>query len=132
MRRQLAALGPGESKAFPDSFSGAQLRLVHLIARELDYWVETPRSGSDSCMEVFNLADFALSVRRCLSALGAKEQHDFQAQMSEQQHRLIHSIANELDLVSAAVGEGIAVAQLQDFREEVRRMMKRLQPGQCR
>lgn len=136
IRQELDLLGQGQSKAFPEHFSAAQQRLVRIIACEMGFWIDSPRAGSGSCMEIFNFRDFTENTRKQLSALASAEQHVFPPELTEQQRKIVHTIATELDLTSLSTGNDssrfVAVAQLQDFREQVRRMLKRLQPGQRR
>jgi hypothetical protein len=136
IRMQLEALGPGQNKCFSGDLSIAQQRLVRLVACEFGYWVESPRTDNGSCFDVFNFRDFAEGVRTQLVALEAGHQHNFPNDLLEPQCRLIHSIAGELGLISASIGEGsdrcVAVAQLSDFCGQVRQMLKRLQSGQRR
>jgi hypothetical protein len=137
LRKRLQGLAVGESIAFPEDLSEVQLRLIRNVARDLDYWVESPRQSNSPCsIEVFNFADFTHSVRSELAALNEGEHKHFEPTLTEQLRRIVHSVAAELGLDSLSSGEGssrkVSVAKLQDFREEVSRMLRRLAPGQRR
>jgi len=136
IRRDLSWLLPGESKVFPQSFTLAQQRLVHVIAAELGLWVHTPRSSASACIEVHNLKDWAEQVRRDLEQLVAGEHLEFPPELTELQRKIVHCIAGELGCASLSQGEGasrfVVVANLAEFSAEVRRDLCNLAPGESR
>eukprot|EP00931_Biecheleriopsis_adriatica_P050201 TRINITY_DN29053_c0_g1_i1.p1 TRINITY_DN29053_c0_g1~~TRINITY_DN29053_c0_g1_i1.p1 ORF type:complete len:996 (-),score=200.92 TRINITY_DN29053_c0_g1_i1:43-3030(-) len=135
-RKRLESLPHGESAEFPLNLTDTQAKIVRMISAELKLWCYEEGEGKTRHIEVFNLNDFAERVRAELKALKPDMQKTFESSLKEKERKVVLLVCDELGLAVISQGDGsdrsVCVANLRDFRKQVRAELLALKPGETK
>lgn len=146
--KQLSRLGPGEAIEYPVEIGQEKMAIVEEVASELRLWThalhDCPLIGSAeraedirndfvACVMVMNLLEFAEQSRAKLSTIQPGESLEFSASLTENQRRVVHIEAANLDMWTCSEGRGsdrrLIAFNMIDFANEVRQTLEVLGPG---
>ncbi|CAK0790345.1 unnamed protein product [Prorocentrum cordatum] len=129
IKKELAAIEPGGSELYTESFSVCQRHILNAVADSLELWVHSTSDG----LEVFNLDDFAKNLRKDLQSLADGDEITLQPGLTDQQRVMVFAIAEDLELCAVDIGKPesgqIAVGNMRTFMNDVWAKLKLLRRG---
>mmetsp|Transcript_73741 Transcript_73741/g.130211 ORF Transcript_73741/g.130211 Transcript_73741/m.130211 type:complete len:1363 (-) Transcript_73741:104-4192(-) len=95
---KLKAIPEGGSLAFPVELTDLQRAVVHMVAAKLELATLSEGRGTGRYVVAYDSGNFADEARQQMELLGAGQSHEFSADISAAQRRMVHAMAAELGL----------------------------------
>jgi len=133
IRQDLSSLAQDMGTELTEGFTDWQLEIVVDIANELDLFSASVPGGVFVC----NCKEFADETREDLLGMALGDNLEFPSSLSTVRRKVVHLLVAELDwLLASNIGSGedqrVAVFYLDDFAEELRRILYSLRPGESK